>query len=84
MARRYCPPGRATSAGRVTARRRRRRGELSAEPPLLDAYGATDPAEFFAVASEAFFERPARLAAEHPALYRELAAFYRIDPRSWS
>ena len=59
-------------------------GELSAEPPLLDAYGATDPAEFFAVACEAFFERPARLAAEHPALYRELAAFYRVDPRSWS
>lgn len=47
---------------------------------LLDAYGATNPAEFFAVASEVFFERPARMKAEHPKLYAELAAFYRQDP----
>ncbi len=53
------------------------------EPGLIDAYGATDPAEFFAVVSEVFFERPAELAAEHPALHRELAAFYRVDPLSW-
>jgi Mlc titration factor MtfA (ptsG expression regulator) len=54
-----------------------------AEPPLLSPYGATDPAEFFAVASEVFFERPARLAAEHPELYAELSAYYRVDPRRW-
>jgi Mlc titration factor MtfA (ptsG expression regulator) len=53
------------------------------EPPLLSAYGATDPAEFFAVASEVFFERPARLAVEHPELYAELSAYYRVDPRRW-
>lgn len=53
------------------------------EPPLLSAYGATDPAEFFAVASEVFFERPARMAAEHPELYAELSAYYRVDPRRW-
>ena len=53
------------------------------EPPLLNAYGATDPAEFFAVASEVFFERPARMAAEHPELYAELSAYYRVDPRRW-
>ena len=53
------------------------------EPGLIDAYGATDPAEFFAVVSEVFFERPAELAAEHPALHHELAAFYRVDPLSW-
>ena len=50
---------------------------------LLDPYAATDPAEFFAVATEVFFELPARLAAEHPALYRELSQFYRVDPLSW-
>ncbi|XAH23531.1 M90 family metallopeptidase [Xylophilus sp. GW821-FHT01B05] len=54
-----------------------------AEPTLLDAYGATDPAEFFAVASETFFERPAELARWHPALFRELGLFYRVNPLSW-
>lgn len=53
------------------------------QPGLLDAYGATDPAEFFAVACEVFFERPAELAAEHPALYRELARWFRVDPAQW-
>ncbi len=51
--------------------------------PLLSDYGATDPAEFFAVASEVFFEQPWRMAAEHPALYAELAGYYRVDPRAW-
>lgn len=46
----------------------------------LDAYGATNPAEFFAVVTEAFFERPAALAEQHAELYAELATFYRIDP----
>ncbi len=53
------------------------------EPSLLSDYGATDPAEFFAVASEVFFEQPQRLAAEHPALYRELSHYYRVNPLSW-
>ncbi len=52
-------------------------------PSLLDTYGASDPAEFFAVASEAFFEQPSRLAAEHAELYAQLAAFYKVDPLSW-
>lgn len=51
--------------------------------PLIDPYGATNPAEFFAVVSEVFFERPAALAAEQPALYREFSRYYRIDPLSW-
>ena len=50
---------------------------------LFSDYGATDPAEFFAVISEVFFEQPQRMATEHPALYRELALFYRLDPLSW-
>jgi MtfA peptidase len=47
---------------------------------VLDDYGATNPAEFFAVATEAFFERAAVLAARHPALYDRLRDFYRQDP----
>ena len=52
-------------------------------PGVLDPYGATDPAEFFAVASEAFFEQPEALAAEQPALFAELAGYYRVNPLSW-
>jgi len=36
---------------------------------VIDARGATDPAELFAVATEALFERPRALAAAHPALH---------------
>jgi len=50
---------------------------------LFNPYGATNPAEFFAVASEVFFEQPQRLAADSPALFDELARFYRINPLSW-
>jgi len=52
-------------------------------PTTLDPYGATNPAEFFAVVTEAFFEQPARLRAAHPALYAQLAAFYQQDPAEW-
>lgn len=50
---------------------------------LFSDYGATDPAEFFAVISEVFFEQPQRMADQHPALYQELAQFYRLEPLSW-
>ena len=53
------------------------------QPSLFGDYGASEPAEFFAVASEVFFEQPQRLAAEHAALYRELSGFYRVNPLSW-
>lgn len=53
------------------------------EHTFLDPYAATDPAEFFAVVSETFFERPADLSAEHPDIYDELRGFYRIDPLTW-
>lgn len=49
----------------------------------LDDYGSTDPAEFFAVATEAFFERPQALADEAPALYEALQRLYKLDPRGW-
>lgn len=43
-------------------------------------YGATNEAEFFAVATEAFFERPWKLKREAPDLYDELRRFYRLEP----
>jgi Mlc titration factor MtfA (ptsG expression regulator) len=53
------------------------------EPSLFSHYGATNPAEFFAVVSEVFFEQPRELAAMHPALHEELRSLYRVDPSSW-
>ena len=54
------------------------------EPGVIDSYGASDPAEFFAVSTEHFFEQPAALAAEHPALYGELSRYYGVAPLNWS
>jgi Mlc titration factor MtfA (ptsG expression regulator) len=51
---------------------------------LLDAYGATNPAEFFAVATECFFEKPQALKRRHPELYTELEEFYRQDPAAYN
>jgi Mlc titration factor MtfA (ptsG expression regulator) len=47
---------------------------------VLDEYGATNPAEFFAVATECFFEKSAQLRRKHPELYEELKEYYRQDP----
>jgi Mlc titration factor MtfA (ptsG expression regulator) len=47
---------------------------------LIDRYGATNPAEFFAVVTETFFEKPRELRARHPELYALLQEFYRQDP----
>ncbi len=49
-------------------------------PSDIDPYGATNPAEFFAVVTEMFFERPRAMKRRHPALYAELAGFYLQDP----
>jgi MtfA peptidase len=54
-----------------------RRGEAG---PLLDDYGATDPGEFFAVATEVFFDNPVALREGKPDLYEVLAGYYRQDP----
>jgi MtfA peptidase len=58
-------------------RTQRRRDEV------LDDYGATNPAEFFAVATECFFERARDLKQVYPRLYEELQRFYQQDPASW-
>ena len=47
---------------------------------LLDGYGATNEAEFFAVATEEFFDRPVALRGQHPELYGLLQAFYLQNP----
>ena len=51
---------------------------------VLDTYGATNPAEFFAVATECFFEKSRQLAQRHPALYELLRAYYHQDPANRS
>ena len=55
------------------------RGEYT----FLDPYAAEDEAEFFAVATEDFFERPVELRAAHPRLYALLQEFYALDPAAW-
>ncbi|MEO8029624.1 MAG: zinc-dependent peptidase [Gemmatimonadota bacterium] len=50
------------------------------QPSVIDDYGATNESEFFAVATEVFFEKPAELMAQYPELYAGLKFFYRQDP----
>lgn len=50
---------------------------------LISAYGATNLAEFFAVITECFFEKPRELKNRHPELYRQLRDFYQQDPASY-
>src|SRR5207247_10692087 len=57
-----------------------RRDADEGRPTVLNAYGATNPAEFFAVATEAFFEKPQQLQAAEPDLYAELKEYYHQDP----
>ncbi|MHB8347141.1 MAG: M90 family metallopeptidase [Acidiferrobacterales bacterium] len=52
------------------------------ETPHIGAYAATDPGEFFAVASETFFTEPGILREEFPGVYGQLTRFYRQDPNS--
>lgn len=65
LGREYGELQRDTSSGRAT---------------LIREYGATNPAEFFAVVTEHFFEQPIQLRARHPDLYEELKSFYQQDP----
>jgi Mlc titration factor MtfA (ptsG expression regulator) len=47
---------------------------------IIDKYGATNPAEFFAVVTETFFEKPLQMRDKHPELYEQLKTYYRQDP----
>ena len=51
---------------------------------VLDPYAAEDPAEFFAVATEVFFEAPLALRSAYPDLYQQLRDFYHLDPGTWA
>ncbi len=50
---------------------------------ILSDYGATNPAEFFAVVTETFFECPVSLKGIMPDLYEQLALYYNLDPSRW-
>lgn len=52
--------------------------------PALDPYGATNHQEFFAVAIEAFFERPVALKRDEPKVYGQLAVLLDLDPANWT
>lgn len=52
-------------------------------PTVIDEYGATAPSEFFAVATETFFEKPLQMKRNHAALYQELKRYYQLDPVEW-
>lgn len=65
LGREYVALKRAVAAGRKT---------------VLDSYATTSPAEFFAVATECFFETPVLLKMKHPELYEELKLYYQQDP----
>jgi Mlc titration factor MtfA (ptsG expression regulator) len=60
--------------------RRLQRAERKQQETLLDPYGAQNPAEFFAVATECFFERSAAMAQKHGELYAVLRGYYGQDP----
>ena len=53
------------------------------QKPWLDPYGATEPAEFFAVLTEAFFQQPNHLKHEQPEVYKALQGYYRLDPTTF-
>jgi hypothetical protein len=65
------------------AYRRLLRSSQRGQATLLDHYGATNHAEFFAVATECFFERPVAMRRRHAALYEILQRFYHQDPAVW-
>ncbi len=50
---------------------------------VMDSYGATNSAEFFAVATETFFEKPKQLFQKYPELYGEFKGYYKLDPKEW-
>ena len=53
------------------------------KPTVLDSYGATNPAEFFAVATETFYEKPHQLQEKHPQLFTLLTNYYGVNPLDW-
>ncbi|MCZ4336822.1 zinc-dependent peptidase [Shewanella colwelliana] len=52
-------------------------------PSIFNYYGATNPAEFFAVITETFFEKPHQFYEHHQALYQQMSHFFKLDPVNW-
>ncbi|MEE4329653.1 MAG: M90 family metallopeptidase [Wenzhouxiangella sp.] len=50
---------------------------------VMDHYGATNPAEFFAVLTETFYEKPRQLRKKHPELYAAMQDCFQVDPLAW-
>lgn len=50
---------------------------------VIDDYGATNAAEFFAVSVETFFEKPRQLRDDEPELYEQLKRYFKLDPEEW-
>ncbi len=71
--------GRILSADYDKLRKKTKRGKRD----VIDDYGATNPAEFFAVSTETFFEKPKQLQDNHPALFEELRSYYKVNPLDW-
>ena len=67
----------------VAAYERHEANVMQGRCTAMDGYGATNHAEFFAVAVETFFERPAALQAEEPEVYEQLTELLRLDPLTW-
>ncbi len=59
-----------------------RRAAWHGQDSVMDGYGGENEAEFFAVATETFFEKPHQLLAEHPELYDVLRSYYQQDTAS--
>ncbi len=55
----------------------------SHEQPAIDDYALTSPAEFFAVATESFFEQPTAMQRQFPEVYDQLRKYFRVDPATW-
>lgn len=62
---------------------RHKHATTAGKATLIDAYGATAPAEFFAVVVELFFEKPDALKEDEPTVYEELVKYFKIDPVEW-
>ena len=56
---------------------------MEGDADVIDSYGATSPAEFFAVVTETFFEKPHQLQRLHPKLYEQFRVYYQLDPMEW-
>jgi Mlc titration factor MtfA (ptsG expression regulator) len=68
----------------VTAYESHIRNVTAGRQTVLNAYGAENHQEFFAVAIEVFFEKPARLKEEEPEVYAQLSELLRLDPSTWA